>query len=110
MFIITTDGMENASCHYTAHKVKHMVKHEEEKYGWEFIFLGANIDAIGAAENIGIRRERAVNYNCDSEGTRLNYEVLSCAISQMRCAPDAPLDANWKDRIDDDYQKRGRKQ
>lgn len=106
MFVITTDGMENASHYYSSEKVKHMIEHEKNKYGWEFLFLGANIDAVETAGHFGIDADRAVNYRCDSAGTALNYEVLSEAISAVRC--NAPLEANWKKRIDEDYEKRGK--
>ena len=77
LFIITTDGMENASRRYTYAKVKKMVERQKDKYGWEFLFLGTNMDAIEAAGNIGIRADRAATYQCDGEGTALNYEVMS---------------------------------
>lgn len=84
MFIITTDGMENASHQYTYDKVKKMVEKVEKKYGWEFLFLGANIDAIEVAGRFGIGADRAINYECDSKGTQLNYAVLSNAVSAVR--------------------------
>lgn len=84
LFIITTDGMENSSHIYTYDKVKKMVEKEKEKYGWEFLFLGANIDAIEVAGRFGIGADRAVNYECDSEGTALNYQVLSETVSAVR--------------------------
>lgn len=84
LFIITTDGMENASRVYDYKKVKKMVERQQEKYGWEFLFLGANIDAIETAGRFGIREDRAVNYECDSEGTRLQYHVLSNIVSGVR--------------------------
>ena len=105
MFVITTDGMENASHYYSSEKVKRMIEHEKSKYGWEFLFLGANIDAVETAGHFGIGADRAVNYRCDSAGTVLNYEVISEAISALRC--NAPLEADWKKRIDEDYEKRG---
>lgn len=104
MFVITTDGMENASRIYDSGKVKKMIERQKEKYGWEFLFLGANIDAVETAKQFGIGEDRAVNYYCDSEGTQLNYEVLSEAICTVRC--NASLDADWKKRIDDDYRTR----
>ena len=107
MFVITTDGMENASRRYDSEKVKQMIERQKEKYGWEFLFLGANIDAVETASQFGIGADRAVNYQCDSEGTALNYEVVSEAISSVRCS--APLNADWKKRIDEDYKKRGGK-
>ena len=104
MFVITTDGMENASRRYDSEKVKKMIERQKENYGWEFLFLGANIDAVETAKHFGISEDRAVNYHSDSEGTQLNYEVLSEAICSVRCS--APLGADWKKRIDEDYSKR----
>lgn len=104
LFVITTDGVENASHRYSSEKVKKMIERQKEKYGWEFLFLGANIDAVETARHFGISEDRAVNYHSDSEGTQLNYEVLSEAICSVRCS--APLDANWKKRIDEDYESR----
>ena len=86
VFIITTDGMENASRIYDYHTVRDMVEKEQEKYGWEFLFLGANMDAIAVAGRFGIRAERAVNYECDREGTALNYQALSETVSAVRRA------------------------
>ena len=105
LFVITTDGMENASHMYSSDKVKQMIQRQQEKYGWEFLFLGANIDAIETANHFGINADKAANYQCDCEGTALNYEVLNDAISAVRC--NAALDSSWKKRIDKDYQKRG---
>lgn len=104
MFIITTDGMENASHHYSSDRVKQMIERQKAKYGWEFLFLGANIDAVETAETFGIDADRAVNYHSDSKGTALNYEVLSEAICSVRCSK--PLSREWKKRIDEDYQRR----
>ena len=84
LFIITTDGMENSSHIYTYDKVRKMVEMEKEKYGWEFLFLGANMDAVEVAGRFGIGADRAMNYECDSEGTRLNYQVLSETVSAVR--------------------------
>ena len=106
IFVIITDGMENASCIYSSEKVKAMIEHEKEKYGWEFIFLGANIDAVETARHFGIGSDRAVNYNCDSQGTRLNYEVVSDAVSCCRMS--SPIKADWSARIDEDFKKRKR--
>lgn len=104
MFVITTDGMENASHTYTSDQLKKMITRQKEKYGWEFLFLGANIDAVETAKRYGIGRDRAVNYHSDRKGTALNYEVLSEAISSVRCS--APLGDSWKARIDEDYNSR----
>ena len=104
LFVITTDGMENASRRYSARQVKEMIQHQKEKYNWEFLFLGANIDAVETAGHLGIDPDRAVNYHCDSEGTRLNFEVVAQAAAAVRCS--APLDAHWKDAIEEDFRKR----
>lgn len=104
LFVITTDGMENASRRYSAQKVKNMIQRQKEKYGWEFLFLGANIDAVETAGHLGIAPDRAVNYHCDSVGTRLNYQVVGEAVSAVRCS--APIDAHWKDAIDKDFRSR----
>ena len=106
LFVITTDGMENASRFYTSDRVKQMIERQKQKYGWEFLFLGANIDAVETARHFGIGADRAVNYHSDSAGTRLNYDVLNEAIWAVRSS--APLDAGWKKRIDEDYEKRGK--
>ena len=105
LFVITTDGMENASRRYDSDRVKQMIRRQKEKYGWEFLFLGANIDAVEAARQVGISGDRAVNYHADSAGTRLNYAVLDRAIHAVR--GNAPLSASWKESIEEDY--RGRK-
>ena len=102
LFVITTDGMENASRRYTYDKVKAMIEHQREKYGWEFLFLGANIDAAREAARFGIRADRAANYHADHIGTEVIYEAVSEAVCQVRnCA--APLSADWKRKIDADY-------
>ena len=106
LFIITTDGYENASRRYDYEKVRHMIQHEKEKYGWEFLFLGANIDAAAEARRFGIDADRAVTYKCDAAGTALNYDVISEAVCHVRAS--RPLDAGWKARIDQDVKKRGR--
>ena len=108
IFVITTDGLENASREYTYDRVKQMVERQKEKYGGEFLFLGANIDAIKTAGRFGIRPERAANYNSDREGTQLNYTVLAETVCAMRASA-APIGAGWKKRIEEDYEKRGKK-
>ena len=105
VFVITTDGLENASREYSYERVKKMVEHEKEKYGWEFLFLGANIDAIKTAGHFGINPDRAANYHSDREGTALNYAVLADTVCEMRASA-APIGAGWKRRIDEDYKKR----
>ncbi len=108
IFVITTDGMENASREYSYNRVKKMVERQKEKYGWEFLFLGANMDAIETAGRFGISADRAANYNSDHEGTALNYEVLAETVCEMRVSA-SPIGASWKKRIDEDYERRGRK-
>ncbi len=105
VFIITTDGMENASRSYSRSRVREMINRQQEKYGWEFIFLAANIDAEGAADDIGIRRERAVNYTQDKEGLQATYAVMCDAITTVRKRKD--LDAGeWRERLDKDNNRR----
>ena len=94
VLVITTDGMENASREYTPAAIKKMVERQKEKYGWEIIFLGANIDAISAAERVGISADRAANYHADGEGTRLNYEAVSHVVSEIRA--NRPVADSWK--------------
>ncbi len=106
LFIITTDGYENASRRYDYETVRKMIEREKEQYGWEFLFLGANIDAAREAARFGIHADRAVNYKCDVEGTALNYEVIGDAVCSVRASK--PLSASWKARIDADVSKRGR--
>ncbi len=106
LFVITTDGYENASRRYNYETVRRMIERQKEKYGWEFLFLGANIDAAKEAARFGIDADRAVNYKCDEEGTALNYEVISAAVCSVRSAQ--PLSSDWKRRIDEDVKKRGR--
>ena len=106
LFIITTDGMENASRRYNYEKVRKMIERQKEKYGWEFLFLGANIDAAAEAGKFGIDESMSANYHCDSVGTALNFEVIGEAISSVR-ACSAPLSADWKRKIDADFKKRG---
>lgn len=105
MFVITTDGMENASREFGYEKIRQMIEHQKSKYGWEFIFLGANIDAVATAERFGINEDRAVNYSIDGEGIQLNYEVISETVSCLRS--NQKISENWKSRIDDDFKKRG---
>ena len=107
LFVIITDGMENASRHYSMERVKEMIKKEQEKYGWEFMFLGANIDAVAAANDIGISEDRAVKFCCDEEGTALNYETISMAVSSFRECSSLPTD--WKNKIEEDERRRGRR-
>ena len=107
LFVITTDGMENASRKYSYEKLKAMIQRQKEKYGWEFLFLGANIDAAREASRFGISADRAANYHADSKGTNVIYETVNEAITQVRCCA-APLSAVWKQRVDEDYKNRGK--
>ncbi len=106
LFIITTDGMENASHWYSAGQIRDMIRHEQEKYGWEFIFLAANIDAAETAETYGIDRSRAVNYMGDRVGTAVAYEAINIATRNVRENKSLAHDKAWRERIDGDYQKR----
>lgn len=105
LFIITTDGLENASRYYTYDKVRSMIERQKGRYGWEFIFLGANIDAAEEARRFGIDESMAANYRSDEAGTALNYEVISDVVTSVRMCEE-PLSASWKMRIDEDYKSR----
>ena len=105
IFVITTDGMENASRQYDFSTVKRMVEQEKESHGWEFFFLGANMDAIEVAGSFGITADRAVSYHSDHIGTALNYDVIGDAVIETRkCS--APIGSGWKKRIEKDFKKR----
>lgn len=106
LFVITTDGMENASREYTIDKIRKMVQHQKEKYGWEFIFLGANIDAISTAAQFGINKDFAVDYHADDIGTQLNYEAVNEAVTNLRSGK--KIDRSWKAGIERDYNRRSR--
>lgn len=107
MVVITTDGMENASREFDYGQVRQMIQHQKSRYGWEFIFLGANIDAAATAERFGIREEWAADYHADSAGTQLNYAVISETVTNLRA--NRRIDKDWKKRIEEDYKKRGGK-
>ena len=107
LFVITTDGMENASRHYTYEKVKAMIAHQKERYGWEFLFLGANIDAAREAVRFGIDPNMAADYCADSVGTGVAYAAVTEAVCDFRAS--RPMAAgSWRKRVDEDYKKRGR--
>ena len=104
IFVITTDGLENASHHYSSDQVKRMVAEQKEK-GWEFLFLGANIDAVETAKMYGIDKDRSVNFVPDSIGNAKNFVVLSETIAKFRAK--GKIDADWSEEIEEDYKKRG---
>ena len=109
LFIITTDGQENSSKRYSYEKVRHMVERQKEKFGWEFLFLGANIDAVAEAGRFGIKANRAVNYHSDREGTEVNYKALSRAVSMVRECDAACVEValeGWDEEIRADYSRR----
>ena len=107
LFVITTDGMENASREYTAIKIKQMVTRQKEQFGWEFMFLGANIDSISTAEKYGIDEEFAVNYHADNKGTQLNYQAVNEAVTMMRSGKE--VDRSWKEKIERDFSQRNKR-
>jgi len=104
MFVITTDGMENASREYSYNRIKAMIEQQKEKYGWEFLFIGANIDAIETASKFGISSDRAANYHADAMGTKLMFNTISETMCCARAAQ--PIDETWKENIDADYKRR----
>ena len=104
MIVIMTDGMENSSKEYSYHDVKMLIDTMTKEKEWEFIFLGANIDAINVGQRFGMRKDRVANYHADKEGTSLNYEVISDAVTQYRRS--RTIKEDWKSRIDKDYQSR----
>ena len=107
LFVITTDGMENASRRYSYDRVRAMVQRQQEKYGWEFLFLGANMDAVKEAARFGISSDRAVRFENDAQGVAVNYHVVSETVSRMREAPCcASIGAEWKEQIEADFQER----
>lgn len=107
IFIITTDGQENASHRYSSDKVKQMIERQKGKYGWEFLFIGANIDAVETAKRYGIDRNRAVNYNADAQGTSIVYESVSKAVCNVRASK--CMAENWSEDIDKDFKNRGKR-
>ena len=109
IFVITTDGQENASKKYTYPRLKELIESQQKELGWEFIFLAANIDAVEAAEAYGIDRSRAVNYLADGEGTHEVYASVSCAMRNVRECGSVAADPSWRDRIDADYKRRKKK-
>lgn len=106
IFVITTDGLENASRCYSLDEVKQMIVHEQEKCGWEFLFLGANIDAVETASHLGINEDRTANFHPDSAGVKLSFSSMARAVSAARC--NAPMTADWKEEVEDDYNRRSK--
>ena len=106
MFVITTDGMENASHRFNAPQIKKMIEDQKVKYGWEFIFLGANIDAVETARNFGIDEKNAVNYHADSKGTKYLYESVANAVCAVRAG--CTIDGSWAEDLRRDYKSRKR--
>lgn len=107
IFVITTDGQENASHRYSSDQVKKMIERQKETYGWEFLFIGANIDAVETAASYGIGSDRAVNYHADSEGTHILYDSVADVVCHVRACQS--LQADWSETINADYQRRGKK-
>ncbi|MFF2445612.1 hypothetical protein ACFVSW_00830 [Neobacillus sp. NPDC058068] len=108
LFVITTDGEENASREFTTSKIKKIVQYQKEKYGWEFLFLGANIDAITTAARFGISEDFAVEYHADNTGTQINYEAVNEVVMNLRSGK--KIDRSWKEEIERDYNRRSRNQ
>lgn len=104
VFVITTDGMENASRRYSKSDIKRMIERQRSKYGWEFLFIGANIDAVDTAESFGIERSRAVNYHADKKGTKVVYDAISAPLTAMRST--GRIDDNWSEEIAEDFNNR----
>ena len=107
VFIITTDGMENASRKYSSDRVKAMIERQKEQYGWEFLFIGANIDAVETAAQYGISKDRAVNYNADGVGTHILYESVSAVVGNVRA--NKCIEKDWSAELNEDYKRRGRR-
>lgn len=106
VFVITTDGLENASRLYSLDTIKRMIEHESEKYGWVFLFLGANIDAIETAGHLGIQADRATNFMPDGVGVELSFRSVARAVSSARC--NMPMASDWKQEVEADYKKRSK--
>ena len=104
VFVITTDGMENASRRYSADDVRRRIEQQKEQYGWEFLFIGANIDAVQTASRFGIHADRAVNYHADRRGTQVLYDCVSKAVGSIRA--NAPMKASWSEDIEADFKAR----
>ena len=105
VFVITTDGMENASHLFSSAEVKQMIERQKKKYGWEFLFIGANIDAAETAERYGIDRSRAANYNADCKGTEILYDTVCEAVKNVRASQG--VQEEWCEKLNEDYNRRG---
>ena len=108
MFVITTDGMENSSRKYGSEEVKKMIERQKKEHGWEFLFIGANIDAVETAAKFGIDGDRAVNYNADGIGTHILYDSVSMVVENLRASK--PIEPGWSKELNEDYKRRGRKE
>lgn len=104
IFVITTDGMENASKEYSSKDVKKMIEHQKKKHNWEFLFIGANIDAVETAKHFGIDKNRAVNYKADSKGTSVLYSAVSSVVGSVRKS--IVIEDTWSQEINEDFEKR----
>jgi len=107
LFVITTDGMENASRNFRYEEIKKMIQRQQDKHGWEFIFLGANIDAAAEADRMGIRAERSASYHADGMGTAMNFKVMCQSVSDLRL--NKAINEDWKNEIDQDFNSRNKK-
>ena len=104
LIVIATDGMENASHRYSGREIKKMIERQRDKYGWEFLFLGANVDAFADAERLGIDRDHATNYHADGVGVKACYSSLAVSVSEVRCGH--RLDKSWKRDVEGDFERR----
>lgn len=109
IFVITTDGLENSSREYSYNRLQKMIEHQKETYNWEFIFLGANMDAVSEAKKFGISEDRAVTFENDSQGVQLNFHVVGKTLCTMRaCETTARIGDEWKTEIEEDHKKRSK--
>ena len=106
LFVIITDGEENSSREFSSQRIKKMIEHQMKKYNWEFIFLGANIDAVETSKMYGIRPDRTQNYHADAKGVNLNFDVMSKTVANFRMK--ACIDEDWKDQIEKDFEERSK--
>ena len=106
LFVIITDGEENSSREFSSQRIKKMIEHQMKKYNWEFIFLGANIDAVETSKMYGIRPDRTQNYHADAKGVNLNFDVMSKTVANFRM--NDSIDESWKDQIEKDFDERNK--